>query len=184
MYKKSIVCNLCATASVNFSFDHYNEKRHAQTLKKHFQNWKKNKQAQRQVVQVKRIQNSGPGFTSSSGLTNCYKLICTKCAKRGHERRDCPQNLICGRCGLSSHFRKDLFNCILASVEDSDEDHDIELIDPPPPKPAPQFVDLEETEPVDEMPTFEMDSTYIEDRIKQEIIFEVPVPNIGQGFEK
>ena len=167
-------CNICFVCNFGWNMDHYNGRKHAQTLRKYFRNWKKNKKAQQQV-QARQIQESGPGSslftgllcTSGSGLNNCSNVICTKCAQRGHKREKCPQNLICGRCGSSGHSKK----FCMAFGEDSDE---IEIIVPSP-KPGPEVVDLEaeETGP-DKMPTFEMDSAYIKDRIKKEIQIEVP----------
>ena len=144
-----------------------------------FEDWKKDMQAQRQAYKQAIL-------AKNSGSNNRYNLICTKCAQRGHERENCPQNLICGKCGKDGHLRKDC-KVVPASGEDSDED-EIQLIAPPA-KPAPEVVDLEETETdpifatsaitreefeLDEMPIFEMDSAYIQDRIKQEIIIENP----------
>ena len=172
-------CNICFVCNFGWNMDHYYGRKHAQTLRKYFRNWKKNKKAQQQV-QARQIQESGPGSslftgllcTSGSGLNNCSNVICTKCAQRGHKREKCPQNLICGRCGSSGHSKK----FCMAFGEDSDSD-EIEIIVPSP-KPGPEVVDLEaeETGP-DKMPTFEMDSAYIKDRIKKEIQIEVPVPD-------
>ena len=193
----STSCNLCTVSFTGLVYGfgssitsqnmvHYTGKRHVQTLRKYFINWKKSKQAQR-PAKAKHIERTSPGSslftrlcTSGSGLNNRYNLICTKCAQRGHKKENCPHNVICGKCGLSGHSKK----FCMAFGEDSDDD-EIELIVPPP-KPDPQVVDLEademppiireETGP-DEMPTFEIDSAYIEDRIKQEIQIEVPVPD-------
>ena len=196
----STSCNLCTVSFTGLVYGfgssitsqnmvHYTGKRHVQTLRKYFINWKKSKQAQR-PAKAKHIERTSPGSslftrlcTSGSGLNNRYNLICTKCAQRGHKKEDCPHNVVCGRCGLSGHFKKFCMR-ILAYGEDSDSD-EIEFIVPPP-KPTPQVVDLEENEadempPIvkeetvpDEMPTFEMDSAYIEDRINQEVIIEDP----------
>ena len=85
------------------------------------------------------IQNN-PGTSNGAKdpvRKNCQKseVICTKCAQRGHERSNCPQNYFCGRCGKDGHLSKD---CKI--VQDSDDD-EIEVIIPPA-KPPPLIVDI------------------------------------------
>ena len=85
------------------------------------------------------IQNN-PGTSNGAKdpvRKNCQKseVICTKCAQRGHERSNCPQNYFCGRCGKDGHLSKD---CKI--VQDSDDD-EIEVILPPA-KPPPLIVDI------------------------------------------
>ena len=101
---------------------------------------------------------------------NCQKsdVICTKCAQRGHERSNCPQNYFCGRCGNDGHLSKD---CKI--VQDSDDDDEIEIIIPPA-KPPPLIVDIpDDDSDVEE----EVGEVKIENESANLQIFPTSVPN-------